>query len=62
MKQLNEYYLQRYLLLLEYNESKSQTQMDIIDTKYGMTHDMKVIDQIVDLVLQILYKEVFGFK
>lgn len=62
MKQLNEYYLQRYLLLLEYNESKSQTQMDIIDTKYGMTHDMKVIDQIVDLVSQILYKEVFGFK
>lgn len=62
MKQLNEYYLQRYLLLLEYNESKSQTQMDIIDTKYGMTHDMKVIDQIVDLVSRILYKEVFGFK
>ena len=62
MKQLNEYYLQRYLLLLEYNESKSQTQMDIIDTKYGMTHDMKVIDQIVDLVSRIAYKEVFGFN
>lgn len=36
--------------------------MDIIDTKYGMNHDMKVIDQIVDLVSRIAYKEVFGFN
>lgn len=45
---------------MEFDEKQMETCMNIVDTKTVDPHDLTIIDQIVETVLQSLHKEAFG--
>ena len=50
-----------YLILVEYNAKKRQTEINFIDRVPELVQDVEGISKIVNLVSRLLYQEVYGF-